>query len=149
MSTRLPSRTLFSLLVLLAGAAHAAEIYRWTDDQGRVHYSQTPPADAQAQRVEPTPGTRGATLATEGMTRFNEQRAEQRDTKRKADRTEREAEARQAAACAAAQRRLAALDARTARRLAIKQADGSMARASEEQFQALRAEAQQVIDQAC
>lgn len=148
MSKRLPSRSLICLL-LLAGAAQAAEIYRWTDDQGRVHYSQTPTAEAQAMRVEPTPGTRGATLATEGMAQFNEQRDEQRQAKREAARSEQETAARQAAACAAAQRRLAALDARTARRLAIKQADGSMARASEEQFQALRAEAQQVIDQAC
>ena len=149
MNTRLPSRSLFSLLVLLASAAHAAEIYRWTDDQGRVHYSQTPPADAQAERLEPAQGTRGATLATKGMTQFNELRAEQRDAKQKAHRAERETAARQAAACAAAQRRLAALEARTARRLAIKQEDGSLARASEEQFQALRAEAQQVIDQSC
>ena len=135
--------------MVVASAAHAAEIYRWTDDQGRVHYSQTPPAQGKASRVEPTPGTRGATLATEGMARFNEQRAEQRAADRQAARAEQAQAAEQAAACAAAQRRLAALDARTARRLAIKQADGSMARASEEQFQALRDEAQQVIDQAC
>lgn len=149
MNKRLPSCSLVPLLLLLAGVAQATEIYRWTDDQGRVHYSQTPPVQGQADRLEPRPGTRGARLVTEGMAQFNDQRDEQRDARQGAARAEQEAKAQQAAACAAAQRRLAALDARTARRLLIQQEDGSMARASEEHFQGLWAEAQKIIEQTC
>lgn len=43
--------------VILAAAAvsavHAAEIYRWTDENGVVHFSQTaPPVSTEADRVE-------------------------------------------------------------------------------------------------
>jgi glutaredoxin len=38
---------------LLATAAHAQEIYRWTDAQGRVHYgADKPPAGVKAKVVE-------------------------------------------------------------------------------------------------
>lgn len=149
MNKRVPTQALCGLLMLAAGTAQPAEIYRWTDDQGRVHYSQTPPTQGLATRMDPAPGTQGARLATEGMATFNAQRDEQRNSKREAAHAEQETAAREAATCAAAQKRLAALDARTARRLMIPQDDGSMARASEEQFQALRAEAQQIIDKSC
>jgi glutaredoxin len=46
---------LIPLLVaaLLAAAAHAQEIYRWTDAQGRVHYSaDKPPAGVKSKVVE-------------------------------------------------------------------------------------------------
>ena len=34
--------------LLCAGAAALAQQYRWVDDQGRPHYSDTPPAKAKA-----------------------------------------------------------------------------------------------------
>jgi len=37
---------LVCLLVILSGA-NAGELYRWVGDDGRVHYSDTPPADAK------------------------------------------------------------------------------------------------------
>lgn len=40
------------LVVLAAPAAWPADIYRWVDDEGVVHYSQTPPGDRDAQRVD-------------------------------------------------------------------------------------------------
>lgn len=33
---------------LVAGAASAAEIFKWVDDQGTVHYSDTKPSDGEA-----------------------------------------------------------------------------------------------------
>ncbi|MGK2924051.1 MAG: DUF4124 domain-containing protein [Lysobacterales bacterium] len=35
------------VLVLLAGSAAAAEVYRWVDENGEVHYSETLPPDHQ------------------------------------------------------------------------------------------------------
>lgn len=46
-------RLLFALMLacLLAGAAHAG-VYKWTDEHGKVHYSDTPPPrDAERLRL--------------------------------------------------------------------------------------------------
>jgi glutaredoxin len=40
------------LLCLLAATSAAADIYRWTDAEGRIHYSDKPPADRKAQHVK-------------------------------------------------------------------------------------------------
>jgi glutaredoxin len=39
-------------LCLLAATAASAEIYRWTDSDGRIHYSDKPPADRKVQQVK-------------------------------------------------------------------------------------------------
>lgn len=45
-------RALFLLITLLPGLA-AAEIYRWTDEQGRVHFGQQPVNGAEQVQVRP------------------------------------------------------------------------------------------------
>jgi uncharacterized protein YcfL len=44
-----------AVLVSLAGfflaASAAAEVYRWTDENGRVHFSDKPPRDRQAENI--------------------------------------------------------------------------------------------------
>ena len=40
------------LALALAGAAQA-QIYRWTDEKGRVHYGEQPPAGAGTSTVKP------------------------------------------------------------------------------------------------
>ena len=40
------------LALLIASTPASAGIYKWTDAQGRVHYSDDPPADAKAQQVK-------------------------------------------------------------------------------------------------
>ena len=44
---------LLALAALACQAAHATEIYRWTDENGVVHFSQTPPptADSEVSRL--------------------------------------------------------------------------------------------------
>ncbi|ERI53752.1 hypothetical protein N878_14290, partial [Pseudomonas sp. EGD-AK9] len=41
------------LVALLLPALAAAEIYRWTDAQGRVHFGQRPGAGAEPVEVKP------------------------------------------------------------------------------------------------
>ncbi len=40
-------------LVLVAAPAVQARIYKWVDDEGVVHYTQTPPPDRKAQPLRP------------------------------------------------------------------------------------------------
>ncbi len=39
------------LAVLAAGMAFASEIYKWTDEQGNVHYGDRPTGDASEERL--------------------------------------------------------------------------------------------------
>lgn len=43
---------LLALLLLAAStSAHAGKIYKWTDDNGQVHYSTFPPAKAETEKL--------------------------------------------------------------------------------------------------
>ena len=42
---------LLLLVCLLLAPASGADIYRWTDAEGRIHYSDKPPADRKAKQV--------------------------------------------------------------------------------------------------
>ena len=46
-----------TLLVLGIGSAAAGGIYRWVDDQGRVHYGDRPPADGKGVGNLPGPAS--------------------------------------------------------------------------------------------
>ena len=50
-----PARLLFLILLLTAAAAQAADIYRWTDAQGRTHYGDQAPASGAEKITEPPP----------------------------------------------------------------------------------------------
>lgn len=43
------------IVLLLIPFAAAAEMYRWVDAQGHVHYSQVRPAQAAAEKLAPAP----------------------------------------------------------------------------------------------
>ena len=61
-----------AILVFLAGMLAlpaAAEIYRWTDSTGKVHYSDKPPADAKKQEVRVETQSFGGPPRSEGWAR--------------------------------------------------------------------------------
>lgn len=41
----------------LAASAHAADVYKWTDDKGVVHYADAPPDGQKYERVRVSSGT--------------------------------------------------------------------------------------------
>lgn len=43
----LPLTSLFTLALLLTASLSHAQMFRWVDESGKVHYSDTPPADAR------------------------------------------------------------------------------------------------------
>lgn len=54
-------------LLLLVPALAGAQAYRWVDEQGRVHYSQTPPPQGAYGRVAPPPPSPGASPHLEAL----------------------------------------------------------------------------------
>lgn len=46
------------LLTLMFTLSANAQVYRWVDDQGRVHYSDTPPPSEQAEALDIESGER-------------------------------------------------------------------------------------------
>lgn len=51
-------RYLVLLLTLLFVLPASAQVYRWVDDQGKVHYSDTPPPSENAQALDIDSGER-------------------------------------------------------------------------------------------
>ena len=45
-------RGVLALAVVLGAAAAHAQVYRWVDEQGKVHYGERPPSGAKATPVE-------------------------------------------------------------------------------------------------
>ncbi len=43
------------LLVAYSDAGHSAEIHKWVDKDGNVHYSDSPPSDVITEKIQPPP----------------------------------------------------------------------------------------------
>ena len=63
--------SVFLFLVLtLAAATVGAQVYRWTDENGKVHYGDKPPAGKPSTTLAKPPGVSGsASITTEGTIR--------------------------------------------------------------------------------
>lgn len=48
----MPALRLLLLVLLIAPLPAGSEIFKWTDAQGHVHYSDSPPPEAKAQQVK-------------------------------------------------------------------------------------------------
>ncbi|WP_068829751.1 DUF4124 domain-containing protein [Pseudomonas sp. BMS12] len=80
-------------VLLLAPAVASAEIYRWTDAQGRVHFSEKP-GGAGAEQVEVKPQV----VERDDATREREQRSQQYFDARRDERAQAESRAASARA---------------------------------------------------
>ena len=52
-----------SLALLLSASPSQAEFYKWTDESGQIHYTQTPPPEQQAEKIEVKTGRATTTAA--------------------------------------------------------------------------------------
>ena len=73
-------------MAMLAFNADAADIYKWVDANGKVHYSNTPPPDVKGTKVkveDPAPATGGAatTPSAEYWRRKDEEFRKRQDEK--------------------------------------------------------------------
>lgn len=80
--------TLVLLLAMtLPGGAIAGEVYTWKDKNGGVHYSDQPPADADAKPVRTSPGTAGVGISPSELSKaerdFKDKQAKQSEADKK------------------------------------------------------------------
>ena len=50
-------RSLLAIGLLLCAAPSSAQMYKWVDDKGVTHYSESPPPGRKAQQLQTTPTT--------------------------------------------------------------------------------------------
>jgi hypothetical protein len=139
------------LVLLLCGLplAASAQIYKWTDANGQVHFGQNPPKQGNYSDVTPThpvsgtntdgqhaasiPGTAGGKSAPAAA-------PAQTSLQAKADNAER---------CAKANERISFLQERTPHRLMVTGEDGQPARMTEEQYTQQLKDAQDAAAKYC
>lgn len=134
------------ILLVLASTPTLAEIYRWTDAEGRVHFGQRPPA--QAERIEVRPQV----VERDQQTREREARSERFFQARRDEQAQQQQ--RSAEQDAERQQRCAALKARMARLASggtFFSADESGSRRyySDAEVDAARRELRTQVDQHC
>ncbi|GAA6135870.1 hypothetical protein NBRC116188_26600 [Oceaniserpentilla sp. 4NH20-0058] len=68
---------LFTLIFVVF--AHAGQVYKWTDESGQTHFSQFPPAQTQADKVEVNApsSSKNAAAANEKLQKVRQQLQEQ------------------------------------------------------------------------
>jgi hypothetical protein len=134
-----------ALLLLALPLTAAAEIYKWTDASGVVHYSQNPPPQGSYKNVTPdlpplsgggAGGAAGGRHAAPAGTSSGGDSALQA----KADNEER---------CAKARERISFLQEKTAHRLFVTGDDGQPARMTDDQFDTQMKDAQSAADKYC
>jgi hypothetical protein len=141
---RLPLWLLLAALPLAAGA----QAYRWVDEKGQVHYTQTPPPGKNAQPVGPPPPPAASPNQDAINQSLEADRAAQPARQAEAARTA-QAQDQMEQQCRQARDQLAYMDEKTSRRLGTTDEQGNVSRVTEEQFQERRAELQRVISERC
>ncbi|HEX5364954.1 MAG TPA: DUF4124 domain-containing protein [Gallionella sp.] len=138
------------IFLMLCGTNAYAEIHRWVDDHGKVHYTDQPPVgvDATELRSAPAPGSAPAAAKT-----FAEREADLK----KAQQTKKEADARAAQKqanaeaekynCSVAQQALLSL--KSGRRVAEYDANGERSFLGESELQQRTAKAQEEVAKWC
>lgn len=138
------NRAIALLLLCSLPLAASAQIYKWTDANGQVHFSQNPPKDGNFQDVTPQLPVSGATSGGAAPAKRRQSAAATTTNdaalQAKADNEER---------CAKARERISFLQEKTAHRLLVTGDDGQPARMTDEQFDQQLQDAQDAASKYC
>ena len=139
------------LCLALAAAAGAADVYKWTDKDGKVHFGDAPPPDAiGAQRTgitsAPTDPTRLEVLDTQQELQKKQSAMEDELRANQAKRAEEE-RANKQSACDAARKRYEGVQ--HSRKFATTGADGKEAWMSGADADKMKADLKAAADKAC
>lgn len=96
-----------ALLLLITPSLGWSEAYRWVDENGRVHYTQTPPPSGEYGRVAPAPPPSGSSPNLDQLRDYNDAADKGRLKERQQTQKKAEEQARQQQRCTQAKQRLA------------------------------------------
>lgn len=124
-----------------------AQIYRWTDANGQVHYSQTPPAEGKFERVHPADSSGLDT----GLGKFVKDSDKANSDADQAQQAEMKKKAESAELCAKARERVSSLEEKGPHRMFVAAASSTAepARMTEEDFNKRLADAQKSVTENC
>jgi hypothetical protein len=88
-------RIALALIALALAPLAGAQLYKWVDKDGKVHYSDQPPPAQAAKQINVAPGPAPAPSALAKDKALEKTRAESRDAAKKAEETEKVAKQRQ------------------------------------------------------
>jgi hypothetical protein len=137
------------LLVALLPLAAGAQVYRWVDDKGQVHYTQVPPPGAKTRELAPPPPA-SAAPNQESLNQGLQDAVKAEPKVREEAAKTAEAAAQREQQCRQAREQLAFMDSMGGRRrMTTTDEQGNMSRASDEQVSARRAELEALAASAC
>lgn len=139
------------LAVVASSAAAASEIYKWTDDEGNVHYTDTPMGDPSERLDIHSRDTDTSAIQAQTQARLDRQAAkaqELADKPKEPTAAELQAERKsKAEECSAARSRLTVL--LQSRRIYREDANGERVYLDESDTQAARDAAQKQVEESC
>ena len=136
-------------VLLLLPLAAAAQIYKWTDANGQVHFSQNPPASGAYKDVTPDLPPPTVTPHVDSLRKAAESYAQQDADAQKQRTAMLKAKADNAERCAKARERVRFLDEHPAHRLYKTGDDGQPARLTDEDYQQQVGDAQAAAAKYC
>lgn len=132
---------LLTSLLLVSSLSLATTYYRWLDDKGLVHYSETPPVGVESTSEN---SQREGSLAAPLSDKKPEEAAAAKKEEKKAQASEAE---QQAANCDIARENLRIMA--NNRKIKVTQEDGTERDLSNEEIQAKKAEMEKNVDDFC
>jgi hypothetical protein len=143
-----PLFSLFFIPLFLAfySASYAADIYKWVDKDGQIHYSEIPPQDVDAQRIKGANNQPGGTDNIMQQEKAFEQRREERLNKAA---EQEKAQAEQLQHKQECEKIRQTYDMQNTSRRVAKEVDGQMVIMSEEDRSKRREELRQMLEKDC
>ena len=126
------------IILLTAPIIGHSKMYKWVDEQGVTHYSQTPPQQGPVETIKPAPEpsadpAQSKSRLNKQVEAFNERRKNKQEAQQKEDQTTAEQKERDTF-CEQVRTNLAS--AKNNQRIAERTDDGQLVQLSEEQRQA-------------
>jgi len=141
-------RTLLVATLAALPLAALAQTYKWKDARGQVHFTQVPPRTGTYEVITPA-ATATSSPNQEALNESLEKARKAEPEQQKAAEKVAAQQAQRQEKCKQALERIAYMDARTPRRLGVKDEQGNTSRMTQEDFDQQRAAWQQQASQNC
>jgi hypothetical protein len=138
-----------ALLLLLLPALASAQVYRWVDGKGQVHFTQEPPATGKYEKIQQAAPMSGTSPNVEDLQKYNAAAEEARQ--KQADETAKTQQAAHANAdrCARAHAHLKHLEDSPPNKVLTDDSGGGYRRMTEEEYNADVASTKKALAESC